>query len=275
MLFAILSCNMKRVLFIFFICLFIGACQKEKCTVIKIETSLGDIRVKLYDETVIHRNNMEKLVREGYYNGMLFHRVIREFMIQAGDPDSKGVRPGISLGSKDAGYTLTTEILPQYFHKRGALAAARENDNVNPDRNSSGSHFYIVQGKVYTEQELNETVENINQKRYTALFNHLRADREAEIMKYQIAGDFRSLMLVNRELSDATRELFGRVKLKLSEAQRKAYTSLGGAPHLDGEYTVFGEVIEGMDVVDEIALQKTDDNYRPLEDVVVRRMEIE
>lgn len=240
-----------------------------------METSLGNIRFRLYKETSGHRENMIKLVREGYYNGMLFHRVIQNFMIQTGDPLSKTARPGMVLGAGDAGYTVEAEILPQYFHKRGVIAAAREGDNINPGRHSSGSHFYIVQGKVFPPDSLDIAVEKINDNRYTAYFDRLKAGREAEIMKYQLAEDYDNLMRVNRELSEETRAGFGRKKLVLSEEQKKAYTTVGGTPHLDGEYTVFGEVIEGMEVVDRIAAVNTDSNCRPETDVVILKMTIE
>lgn len=266
---------MGKFFLVFSMLIFLLACQREERTVIRMDTSQGVIRLCLYDETVIHRGNMIKLIQEGYYNGMLFHRVIREFMIQTGDPESKTTRPGALLGDRDAGYTLKSEILPQYFHKRGALAAARESDNINPDRNSSGSHFYIVQGKKFSEEGLAEAVESINNKRYTALFNRLKAAREGEIIKYQLAEDYEHLMLINRELSDATRKQFHQVKLELSEEQRQAYTTVGGTPHLDGQYTVFGEVVEGMEIVDQIANLPTDDHCRPELDVVIRKIEIE
>lgn len=266
---------MNKWLFIILLVLLGNACNREKTTIIKMDTSLGKIRLRLYDETVIHKDNMMKLIRGGFYNGVLFHRVIKDFMVQAGDPDSRGARSGIVLGAKDCGYTLKAEILPHFFHKRGALAAARESDNINPERNSSGSHFYIVQGKVFTEDELDEAVENINNKRYIALFNQLKTMRQGEITKYQIAGDYEKLMQINRELSDAAKERFAGIKLVLSEEQQKAYTTVGGAPHLDGEYTVFGEVIDGMEVIDKIASQETDEQYRPLTDVVIHKIEIE
>lgn len=266
---------MRKLVLLFCLVLFVFSCNKEKCTVIRMETSMGLIRLRLHDETVMHKENMVRLVREGYYNGMLFHRVIKDFMVQAGDPESRFARGGMLLGDKDAGYTLKSEILSRYFHKRGALAAARESDNINPERNSSGSHFYIVQGRKYTEEELNEALENINNKRFTALFNRLKAAREAEIVRYQLAEDYDNLMRVNRELSDATREYFDQVKLQLTDEQRTVYTTVGGTPHLDGEYTVFGEVIEGMETVDKIAELPIDENCRPKEDVVINKMEIE
>lgn len=266
---------MNRAILILCIGFILGSCKQQKETVIRMETSLGNIRVKLYDETVLHRDNMVKLIQQGFYDGILFHRVIRDFMIQAGDPASRGARSGVLLGDKDAGYTIPAEILPQYFHKRGVLAAAREGDNINPERNSSGSHFYIVQGKVYTPEGLEEAVENINNKRFTALFNQLKAGREGEIARYQLVNDYENLMRINRELSDTTRTLFEDVKLKLSEEQKKAYTTAGGTPHLDGEYTVYGEVIEGMEVVDQIASRKTDDYCRPEEDIAIRKIVVE
>ena len=266
---------MKRIVFILVLSLLLGACERKKDTVIRMETSLGNIRLKLYDETVLHRDNILKLIREGYYNGMLFHRVIKDFMIQTGDPDSKSARPGMVLGANDIGYTLKAEIVPKYFHKRGVLAAAREADNINPERSSSGSHFYIVQGRIFTPDIIDEEIEKINNKRYTALFNRLQQACEGEILKYQLANDYEKLMQLNEKLSDTTRLLFDQVKLKLTGEQRAAYTTIGGSPHLDGEYTVFGEVIEGMEIVDSIAEQETDDNCRPLSDVVILKIEEE
>lgn len=272
------GCNifkMRKFVFIFLVGILILACHRETGTVINMKTNLGDIRFRLYDETILHRENMLKLIREGYYNGMLFHRVIKDFMIQTGDPASIEARSGMLLGDKDIGYTLKAEILPQYFHKRGAVAAARESDNVNPKRNSSGSHFYIVQGKVFTVQELNEAIEKINNKRYIALFNQLKAKREGEISRYQIAEDYENLMQINQELSEATKEEFEQIKLRLSPEQEQAYTTIGGTPHLDGEYTVFGEVVRGLDVLDKIANLKTDDNCRPESDVIILKLEVE
>ena len=222
---------MKKLLYLFIFSLALASCHQKQGTIIRMETSLGDIRLRLYDETVLHRENMLKLVREGFYNGVLFHRVIQDFMIQAGDPNSRLAGEGTLLGDGDTGYTLKAEILPGNFHKRGALAAAREGDDVNPEKNSSGSQFYIVEGKVFSPEELTALVDRINRNRQT--------------------------------------------KLVLSPEQVEAYTTIGGSPHLDGEYTVFGEVIEGMEVVKQISEQPTDENDRPLTDVVIQRMEVE
>lgn len=260
------------VLFLSFALLF--ACKEEKELIINVKTSEGNIKLKLYEETPLHRENFVKLVKEGYYNGMLFHRVIKDFMIQAGDPDSKRTRPGIALGANSIGYTIPQEIHSRFFHKKGALAAARESDNVNPQRNSDGSHFYIVKGKVFSPQELDAEVEYINNKRYTALFNRLKQERQAEIIKCQRDNEYEKLMEINRELSELTRKSFAEVKLTLTPEQRTAYTTVGGTPHLDGDYTVFGEVIEGIEVVDKISDKETDGNNRPLKDITIIKMEI-
>jgi len=167
----------------------------EKEILVLISTDYGDIKVKLYNETPLHRDNFVKLVKEGFYDGTLFHRVIKSFMIQGGDPDSKNAQPGKRLGNGGPGYTVPAEFNPKLFHKKGALAAARQGDGVNPDRRSSGSQFYIVQGRVLTTE--------------------------------QVAA--------------------------FSEEKKKAYTTVGGTPQLDNAYTVFGEVVEGLDLVDKIA----------------------
>ena len=190
--------------------------QKER--LIKIETTRGDMIIKLYNETPAHRDNMIKLIQDGFYRDQLFHRVINGFMIQGGDPQSKGAEKGQRLGSGGPGYTVPAEIHKDLIHRKGALAAARQGDQVNPDRASSGSQFYLVQGRVLNMDELN-----------------MLAQR----------GGF-----------------------TLSEKQIETYTTVGGTPHLDGAYTVFGEVIEGMDVLDSIAASPTDAYDRPLEDVI-------
>lgn len=190
-----------------------------------IETTMGNIRVALYNETPLHRDNFLKLIREyHYYDSLLFHRVIPDFMIQAGDPYSKNAPKGAVLGDHSLDYTIPAEIrLPQIYHKRGALAAAREPDMVNPKRESSSSQFYIVYGRKQDERGLQRGRDNL-------------------------------------------RQLFGD-SIQMTDEMREAYTTVGGTPHLDGGYTVFGEVLEGMDVVDRIQRVQRDANDRPLEDV--------
>lgn len=191
--------------------------QKEQALMVTISTEFGDMTLMLYNETPEHRDNFIRLVREGFYNGTLFHRVISGFMIQGGDPHSREAAPGQQVGSGGPGYTLPAEIQEGLFHKKGAIAAARQGDHVNPEKRSSGSQFYIVQGRVFSHAEL-----------------------------------------------DMLEEQSG---ITFSPEQRNAYTTSGGTPHLDQGYTVFGEVIEGFDVIDRIASVPTGQADRPLENV--------
>jgi cyclophilin family peptidyl-prolyl cis-trans isomerase len=214
--------EIKKILFIslFFLLMFPLYAQQRTETVVVLNTTKGIIKVKLYNETIMHRDNFIKLVSEGYYNGVLFHRVIKDFMIQAGDPQSKNAKPGEQLGNGGPDYTIPAEFYAPLYHKKGALAAARSGDNVNPNRESSGSQFYIVQGKKFTLSQL----------------------QAMETSKKHIP---------------------------FTEDQKIAYTTIGGTPHLDYSYTVFGEVIEGLEVVDAIALSATDERSRPLENIVI------
>lgn len=264
---------MKRIIYLFLCIGLLVSCDKKSGHIVKIKTSCGDIKIRLYDETPLHRDNFLKLAKEGYYKGMLFHRVIENFMIQAGDPESRGARSGLKLGAGGIGYTIKPEINPRFFHKKGTLCAAREGDNINPTRESDGSHFYISQGRKFTSEELAQTVDKINEKRHTALFNKLKGLREAEIAKAQTINDYDRLEKISEELSNQTFQQFDREKLILSDEQIKAYTTIGGIPHLDGNYTIFGEVIEGIDVLDKIAAVETDGNDRPVKDVVILKME--
>lgn len=212
--------KMKTFLSIIFCFIALLVSSQQASRIVEIETSYGTIRILLYDNTPLHRDNFLKLVEQGFYNGTLFHRVIQSFMIQGGDPDSKNARPNQLLGQGGPGYTIPAEIIPENYHKRGAVAAARLPDEVNPKRESSGSQFYIVQGRTYTEQELSQ---------------------------------------IERRLG-----------IRFTEDQKRTYLTVGGAPHLDGSYTVFGEVISGMEVVDEIAKVKTDRNNRPVQDIPMK-----
>lgn len=197
-----------------------GCSTTEKKVNIRLQTTMGDICIELCNETPLHRDNFVKLTEEGYFDGVLFHRVIENFMIQGGDPDSRTAEAGAFLGDGGPDYTIPAEFCyPQLFHRRGALAAAREGDAVNPEMASSGSQFYIVWGKIFTDEELDSMQERI----------HNRVTFEGEV--------------------------------------REAYKSVGGTPHLDGAYTVFGYVTEGLEVVEAIQKVATDQNDRPMEDV--------
>lgn len=234
-----------------------------------ISTSLGDVKVKLYAETPLHRDNMVKLVREGFYDGTLFHRVIREFMIQGGDPDSKNAAPGQSLGRGDAGYTVPAEFMPErYFHKRGALSAARQGDEVNPLRASSGCQFYIVTGKTYTKGQLSQTEMQINKGKSQAIFQELVAQNADKIKKLRQERNSNGMYALQEDLmAEAEAKALEQADFKFTPEQIEAYTTVGGTPFLDGQYTVFGEVLEGMDVITKIEKVSTDRGDRPKEDV--------
>lgn len=210
---------MKK-LFTFLLCLCFAQAfaAKPKNQYIRITTAKGECIIKLYNETPLHRDNFIKLAKEGYYNGTLFHRVIKAFMIQGGDPDSKNAKPDSLLGNGGPKYTIPAEFRDSLFHKKGVLAAAREGDNTNPEKASSGSQFYIVQGKVFTDSMLNVLEEK-------------------------------------------------RLKFKIPTWQREVYKTIGGVPHLDRNYTVYGEVVKGLEMVDQIAEAVTDKNNRPKEDI--------
>ena len=247
----------------------------DGCTRVLINTSLGNIEIALYNNTPKHRDNFLKLVRDGYYNGVLFHRVIKDFMIQTGDPKSKNAAPGDMLGAGDPGYTIEAEIVyPEYFHKRGALAAARTGDNVNPERRSSGSQFYIVTGRKYAPEMMAQMEHRMNDQKRQQVFESLVAPRRKEVMKMRMAGDTAGLDKLQAELIELTEQEVAKNPVKFTDAQINAYTTVGGAPHLDGQYTVFGEVTGGMDVVDKIECVETGRADRPVTDVTVISMKI-
>lgn len=242
--------------------------ENEKRTLVKLETTLGNITVALYNETPKHRDNFIKLVKEGVYDSTLFHRVIKQFMIQAGDPDSKNASDTAILGNGDVGYTIPAEFNPKFFHKKGVLAAARQGDDVNPEKASSGCQFYIVTGRKFTEPQLLGMENKINEQREEAIFDTLARQHMKEIYKMRKAGDNAGLLELQDSLEAQAREMADKEKkFRFTPEQIKAYSTLGGAPHLDGSYTVFGEVTEGMDVVDKIEIAKTNRADRPVENI--------
>ena len=240
----------------------------DNATLVKIETTMGDITVKLYDETPKHKENFIKLVKEGVYDSTLFHRVIKNFMIQAGDPTSKTASATDTLGSGDVGYTIPAEFNPKFFHKRGVLAAARQGDDVNPNKESSGCQFYIVTGRKFSEAQMINMENQMNEARLDTVFQALARKHMKEIYKMRKANDMEGLMELQDSLENqARKEVAKEPALKFTPEQIKAYTTVGGAPHLDGSYTVFGEVVDGMNVVAEIETAKTNRQDRPTQDI--------
>lgn len=248
----------------------------KKCKKVEIETTLGKIEIALYNETPKHRDNFLKLVREGYYDGVLFHRVINEFMIQAGDGNSKNATPQTRLGSGDLDYTVEAEIVyPKLFHKRGALAAARTGDQVNPERRSSASQFYIVTGKKYTAQQLAKFESNRRNQQAQEIFNKLASAYRKDIMMYRREGNQAALDSLQNILIEQTEaKIKEEPQFKFNAEQIKTYETIGGTPHLDGQYTVYGEVVKGMDVVEKIEKSETGANDRPVKDVKIIKMKI-
>jgi peptidyl-prolyl cis-trans isomerase B (cyclophilin B) len=248
-----------------------GSCAQDKNDyLVTIKTNYGDMTAVLYDETPKHKENFIKLAKEHYFDSMLFHRVIQGFMIQGGDPNSKKAKPGESLGTGGPGYTIDAEFNPKFFHEKGAFSAARMGDQTNPLKASSGSQFYIVQGTVIPpadaedlkidQMKLNmgfqQIMQNPTNKPLIDSLNQLYMSGDQEGYKKKIYS------LVPR----IEKETGTKVTKEVSPEKIKAYTTVGGAGHLDGEYTVFGKVIKGLDVIDKIAAQPLG-GERPLEDV--------
>jgi len=265
---------MKKSIALFVLTLvFTTSCAKRNNLepVIKFKTSSGDIVVKLYAETPKHRDNFVKLVESGFYDGVLFHRVIADFMIQAGDPESKNAKKDQMLGSGDVGYRIPAEfIYPKYYHKKGVLAAAREGDQVNPLQESSGCQFYIVQGKTFTDDQLNAMDKSKERKVESKLFQEMMNAQKETANKYKLEGNKLKFDELRDSIMTAVHEKMKQNQSwKFTEQQRKDYKTIGGTPHLDGAYTVFGEVIEGMDIVTLISKAKTSESDRPVDDIRV------
>jgi peptidylprolyl isomerase len=246
---------------------------------ILISTSLGDIKIVLYDETPKHRDNFLKLVKNHTLDSTLFHRVIQGFMIQGGDIDSKRAKPKEALGNGELGYTVPAEFNTSLFHKRGALAGARQSDDVNPNKESSSCQFYIVQGRVFNDSMLDVLQSNMDQQIKQQIFSTLINNpvninlRNAFISaqnRYHTNGNPDSLNILSEQINPKIESEFAKTPhYQFTEEKRSAYKTIGGAPHLDGAYTVFGEVVEGMDIVDKIAAQVVDQAARPTIDIPV------
>ena len=273
----------NQLLMLGFLAIVLAACgakskktnEMGKRTQVKIETTQGDILVELYNETPQHRDNFIKLAKQGTYDNTLFHRVIKEFMIQAGDPDSKEANDSAALGSGDVGYTIPAEILPQFYHKKGALAAARMGDEVNPKKESSGCQFYIVTGRKFREAQLLDMVAQKNNYRVKAIFSQLQAKHAKEFFKLRKAQDKQGLIALQDSLEAQAYELAKQQETPgFTPEQMTAYTTIGGAPHLDGEYTIFGQVLEGIETVEKIEAAKTGRADRPVENIRILKMTV-
>ena len=246
-------------------------------TQVLMHTSMGDIQLKLYNETPKHRDNFIQLVKDGTYNGLLFHRVIKDFMIQGGDVTSKDAPMNKSLGAGDLGYTVPAEFnYPKYFHKKGALCAARTGDEVNPERASSASQFYIVTGKKYSEAELNQMEKQLENRLKQSIFARLQAENKPKIMEYYRSGNKEELAilrdtLIGKTVLEAEKR---KDETKLPKELREIYKTEGGVPFLDNQYTVYGEVVKGIEVVEAIQNVKTNKQDRPTENVVITSVEL-
>lgn len=244
----------------------VGYAQKKE--VVTIKTHLGDMVVILYDETPKHKANFLKLAREHYYDSLLFHRVIDGFMIQGGDPDSKKAQPGQHLGQGNPGYTIDAEFNPKFYHEKGALAAARLGGPANPTKASSGSQFYIVDGTTVQEADLKVDPEKFNTAYRQFFQNEANRAYYDSLSQFMQANDRPGYEAYLKKIKPTVEASTGiKTEKEISPEQLKAYTTVGGAPHLDGEYTVFGKVIKGLEVIDQIAALPKDQTDRPTEDI--------
>ena len=245
----------------------------EDGPIVEIKTSMGDITVLLYNDTPLHRDNFIKLVKEGFYDGVLFHRVIQDFMVQAGDPNSRNAEAGAMLGDGGPSYTVPAEFnYPKRFHKYGALAAAREGDATNPERASSSSQFYIVKGRKYTAAQLAAQDARRTERAREARWRQMLLERRDEIEALQATNDSAAIEKRRDELVEI---LFKEVPdMKTPDDIAAVYEKIGGTPHLDGTYTVFGEVLSGMETVEKIEAVETNKADRPVEDVKIISMKI-
>jgi cyclophilin family peptidyl-prolyl cis-trans isomerase len=243
-------------------------CTQKKDHVVTIKTKFGDMVAILYDETPKHKANFIKLAQEHFYDSLVFHRIIEGFMIQGGDPESKKAGPGQRLGNGGPGYTVDAEIIPKYFHEKGSLSAARLSDQMNPTKASSGSQFYIVQGKKLTANEVKLDPQKLNmalQQFFQKPENKLYYDTIAQLYQARDAKGYEAYM--ERLKPVVEKQLGTKVEKDITPEMLQAYTTTGGTPMLDGQYTVFGKVIKGLEVIDKIVSQPKDPADRPTEDI--------
>lgn len=260
---------MRKSLSLLLLCLVVfSGCAQEKDFVVTIKTQYGDMVAILYDETPKHKQNFIKLAKEHYFDSLLFHRVIEGFMIQGGDPDSKKAAKGQMLGRGGPEYTIDAEFNPKYFHEKGALSAARKGNEQNPSKASSGSQFYIVQGSKVTEEDIKIDPTKFNQAMQQFFQNPANQATYDTIAKLYQSGDSKGAQDFILKLKPRVEKQTGiKTEREVSPEKLKAYTTVGGAPQLDGDYTVFGKVIKGLEVIDKIATLPKDQFDRPVDDV--------
>lgn len=267
---------MKKIFSLLAAGLFFSACSNDMTlkpgepVYVTITSTMGDVTVKLYDDTPLHRDNFIKLCQENAYDGVLFHRIIKDFVVQGGDPASKAHEPGVLYGDGDGGYTIPAEILPNHFNKRGALIDAKEGDDVNPQRASAGTQFCYVQGKRWTDAGLDSMEVRINQIRE----NWLKSIFRMRLVEQQpeLKDKPEELEAATLKMTEDTLSLLQPVVIP--PEHREVYKNWGGTPHLDGSVSIWGEVVEGLDIVEKMSLVSTDENDRPLEDVIILKTKV-
>lgn len=240
-----------------------------------IETSMGDIRAVLFDDTPLHRDNFIKLAREGYFDEMMWHRIVPGLMIQTGDPTLKPANRPVTVDTSALHYTIPQEIrFPKYIHRRGMLAAARQPDNLNPKKESSSTQWYIVTGEKYTPTLLADFYQTLYQEAVNAKWRRLQDKLADRLDRLETSNKDAYYELQDSILNVAEAEVASRPPRPFNEQQKRVYTTEGGCPHLDGEYTIFGQVTEGMNVVEKIVNVPTDERERPMREVYVKRVTV-
>ncbi len=253
----------KNWIFLIFLLVIFGCTSNhENERLVEIQTDFGKIVLKLYNQTPKHRDNFIKLIESGFYDSLTFHRVIKNFVIQGGDPMTRGYIPDSLVGENDSGNLIDAEIIDTIYHKKGALGMAREGDDINPEKKSSGSQFYIVVGKVFSDSDIFALEEKVNKRLNDKIRDEIKSIKISELIEK--FGKIDTLIL-NKEVNFALDSIFkNKEKFKLNPKQKTIYKSLGGLPHLDGNYTVFGEVVKGIDVVEKISQIKTNNKDIPI-----------